>query len=86
MLSFCHFLVIWPSSITHLVPSNFSLKKFQTVEKDFALTFFILINVMFIAADSKDLLHLGEHNTGEHSDCHFVNILVQEHIVLILIL
>lgn len=41
---------------------------------------------MFIAADSKDLLHLGEHNTGEHSDCHFVNILVQEHIVLVLIL
>lgn len=42
--------------------------------------------MLFIAADSKDLLHLGEHNTGEHSDCHFVNILVQEHIVLVLIL
>jgi len=40
---------------------------------------------MFIAADSNGLLHLREHNIGECS-CYFVNILVQEHIVLVLIL
>ena len=38
---------------------------------------------MFIAADSKDPLHLGEHSIGKFS-CRFVNILFQEHIVLVL--